>query len=47
MAVVVGKENFFNWLFNEEKQKLENQIKAFEIGLRGLYRNLFFKYINI
>jgi len=47
MAQVINSDRFWNWLTNKQKNNVDNQIEAFEIGLRTLYRNLFFKHLDI
>lgn len=47
MALVVKRDKFFNWLSSESKKNPDNQIATFERGLRGLYRNLYFKHLDI
>ncbi len=47
MAQVINPEKMWNWLTLEEKNDSENQLTTFDIGLRSLYRNLFFKHLDI
>ena len=47
MALVVKKDRFFNWLSTEDRNNPDNQIATFERGLRDLYRDLYFKHLDI
>jgi|GEM_PF-3823730 len=47
MALVVNEDKFWNWLTKEEVEAIDNQVKTFERGLRNLYRNLYFKHLDI
>lgn len=47
MAQIINPDKLWNWLSIEEKQNVDNQLATFEIGLRTLYRNLFFKHLDI
>jgi hypothetical protein len=47
MARVVKGHRVWNWLKDEDKENIENQIDTFGIGLRGLYRNLYFRHLDI
>lgn len=47
MAQIVAEDKFWNWLTPEEISDSGNQIFTFERGLRNLYRDVYFKHLNI
>jgi hypothetical protein len=47
MAEVIHPEKKLNWLTTEEKKDSQNQLETFEVGLRKLYRDIFFKHLQI
>ncbi|MBO6792597.1 MAG: hypothetical protein JJ895_01710 [Balneolaceae bacterium] len=47
MAQIVNEDKFWNWLSSEEISDTDNQILTFERGLRNLYRDVYFKHLNI
>ncbi len=47
MAQIVHEDKFWNWLSSEEISDTNNQILTFERGLRNLYRDVYFKHLNI
>lgn len=47
MAQIVNEDKFWNWLSSEEINDTNNQILTFERGLRNLYRDVYFKHLNI
>ena len=47
MAQIVNEDKFWNWLSSEEMNDTNNQILTFERGLRNLYRDVYFKHLNI
>ena len=47
MASIINEDKIFNWLTNEEKNDINNQLLTFEIGLTRLYQKLYFNHFDI